>query len=110
MVGNNQRLELLFKLAKLILITPHSNAGIERVFSLVNKNKSVGSDRNRLDIEGLLSSILTVKMERPKSQENCYCFKLTKRLLKSAKKEHRLMTSQKENINYYKDITDECRF
>ena len=35
LAGNNQRFELLFKVAKLILITPHSNAGIERVFNLL---------------------------------------------------------------------------
>ena len=34
LAGSNQRFELLFKLTKLILITPHSNVGIERVFSL----------------------------------------------------------------------------
>ena len=87
LVGNSQRFELLFKAAKLILIRPNSNAGIERVFSLVDKNKSAGSDRNRLDIEGSLSSILAVKMERPESQEQCYCcFKPSERLLNSAKK------------------------
>ena len=68
------------------MITPHSNAGIERVFSLVNKSKSAGSDRNRLDIEGSLSSIPAVKMERPESQEKYYCFKPSERLLNSAKK------------------------
>ena len=83
---NNQRFELLFKVAKLILIIPHSNAGIERVFSLVNKNKSAGSDMNQLDIEGSLSSILAVKMERPESQEKCYYFKPSDELLNSAKK------------------------
>ena len=67
-------------------ITPHSNVGIERVFSLVEKNKSAGSDRNRLDIEGSLLSILAVKMERPESQEKCYCFKPSDELLNSAKK------------------------
>ena len=85
LAGNNQRFELLFKVAKLILITPHSNAGIERVFNLVN-NKFAGSDRNQLDIEGSLSSILAVKMERPESQEKCYCFKPSDELLNSAKK------------------------
>ena len=35
LAGNNQRFELLFKVAKLILITPHSNAGIERVILLI---------------------------------------------------------------------------
>ena len=77
---------MLFKVAKLILITSHSNAGIDRVFSLVNKNKSAGSDRNKLDIELSLSSILAVKMERPESQEKCYCFKSSDELLNSAKK------------------------
>ena len=37
--GNNSRFHLLFQMAKLILITPYSNARIERVYSLVNKNK-----------------------------------------------------------------------
>ena len=36
-VGNNNRFQLLFHVAKLVLITPQSNAGIEKVFSLVNK-------------------------------------------------------------------------
>ena len=85
LAGNNQRFELLFEVAKLILKTPHSNVGIERVFSLVNKNKSADMDRNKLDIEGSLSSILAVKMELPESQENCYCFKPSDELLNSTK-------------------------
>lgn len=108
MVRNNQRLELLLKVAKLILITRHSNAGIERVFSLVNKIMPVGTGIDW--IEGLLSSIFTVKMELLESQENCYCFKLSKRLLKSAKKQHIPLASQKDNTNYHKDISDECHF
>ena len=86
LAGNDQRFKLLFKIAKVILITPHSNAGTERVFSLVNKNKSAGSNRNRLDIEGSLSSILANTMERPESQEKCYCFKSSDEVLNSAKK------------------------
>ena len=83
---NNQRFELLSKVAKLALITPHSKTGIERVFSLVNKNKSAGSDRNRLDNEGSQFSILTFKTERPESQEKYCCFKPSERLLNSAKR------------------------
>ena len=86
LAGNNQGFELLFKVAKLILITLHSDVGIERVFSLVNKNKSAGSDRNNLDNEGSLSSILAVKMQQPEFQEKCYCFKPSDELLNSAKK------------------------
>ena len=40
---------------------PHSDAGIEHMYALANKNKADGTDRNRLDIEGFLSSILAVK-------------------------------------------------
>ena len=100
LVGDNQRFELLFKVAKLILITPHCNAGIERVFCFVNKYKPAGSDRNRLDIEGLLSSILAVKIKRTEFQEKCYWFKPSERLLSTAIKEHILITSQKGNTNY----------
>ena len=61
--ASNQCFKLLFRVARLMLIIPHSNAGIERIFSLVNKNKSEGSDSKRLDIEGSLSSILSVKLD-----------------------------------------------
>ena len=86
LAGKNQRFELLFKVAKVILITLHSNAGIERIFSLVSKNKSAGSDSNRLNIEGSLPSILAVQMERPESEEKRYCFKPSDELFNSAKK------------------------
>ena len=41
------------------------NAGIERVYSLVNKSKNYGSDRNRMDIDGSLLAILAVKLDQP---------------------------------------------
>ena len=66
-VGPNYRFKLLFEVARIALTISHSNAGIERLFSLVNKNKNEGSDRNRFDIGGSLSSILTVNLERPES-------------------------------------------
>ena len=108
LAGNNQRFELLFEVAKLTLITPHSNTGIERVFSLVNKNKSAGSDRNQLDIEGSLSSILAVKMERTESQEKCYCFKPFDELLNSARKATNTYSKSKKtylsfHILFFKD-------
>ena len=70
-VGNNFRFHNLIEVAKIVLITPHSNAGIERVYSLMNKNKSEGSEKNRLDIDGSLSSILAVKLDRPESSFKC---------------------------------------
>ena len=47
------------------MVVPHSNAGIEHVYALVNKNEIEGSDRNRLDIVGTSSSILAVKSDQP---------------------------------------------
>ena len=76
----------MFEVAGIVLTIPHSNVGVERVFSLVNKNKNESSDRNRLDIEESLSLILTVKLERPESKEKCYLRKLDKELLRNAKK------------------------
>ena len=49
--------------------TPHTEAEIERVHSLVNKNKPEGSDRNRMDPDGLLSSMLGVKLGRPAGKQ-----------------------------------------
>ena len=85
-VGNNYRFRLLFNVARLVLVTPHSNAGIERVYALVNKNKAEGSDRNRLDIERSLSSILAAKLDQPEAFFKCYDFKPDAKLLAEAKK------------------------
>ena len=38
LIGSDYRFCNLFNVARLVLVTPHSNAGIERVYSLVNKN------------------------------------------------------------------------
>ena len=38
---------------------PHSNAGEERIFSLINKNKT--PSRSSLKLDGTLSSLITVK-------------------------------------------------
>ena len=84
--ASNIRFKLLFEVAKLVLIVPHSTASIEHVFLIVNKNKSETSDRNRMDIEKTLSSILALKLETPESVSTCYNFKPSKMLLGSAKK------------------------
>ena len=78
------RCHLLFKVARLILIT-HSNA--ERFYSLVNKNKPENSQRNRLDIEGSLSSILVVKLDRPECFTKCHDFKPSAKLLTKPKRQ-----------------------
>ena len=65
----------MFIVANLALVTPHSNAGIGRVYSIVNKNRAESSDRNKLDVERSLYAILAVKMDQPKSFSKYYNFK-----------------------------------
>ena len=50
----------LSKVAKLVLVIPHSNAEEERLFSMVHKNKT--AFRPSLDPKGTLSSLLTMKL------------------------------------------------
>ena len=69
---------LLFKVAKLVLVLPHSNNGEERVFSMVRKNKTTFHSSLEFNT---LGSILTVKL----SSEDAIHFKPDKELLKSAK-------------------------
>ncbi|XP_073727861.1 uncharacterized protein [Misgurnus anguillicaudatus] len=59
----------LSKIAKLVLVLPHSNADAERVFSMVGLNKT--KTRNSLALDGTLSSIMMVKMASIEPQ----CFK-----------------------------------
>ena len=90
LVGYNSRFHLLFQVAKLIFITPHSNSEIKRVYSLVNKTKRQGTEHNRLDIKVSFPSILAVKLDRHESKFACYNFRPDESLLLSAKKATRL--------------------
>ena len=78
------RFRPIFKFAKIILVTPHSNTGIEYVYSIVNKNKFENSDCNHLDVNRSLSSILAVKLDRPESDQK-YDFHPNKKLIKDDK-------------------------
>ena len=96
MVGNNERFSLLFKGGLVVLLTPHSNASIERVVFLVNKNKSEGSDSSRLGIEGSLLSILVVKLDGSESVSSCLDYDPDEKLLQ---------TTKKVAVNYNKRVT-----
>ena len=63
--GDNFRFKLLFKVENVVLITTHSNAGMEQVYCLVIKNKPEKSGRNRVEINGTLLFVLCVKLGRP---------------------------------------------
>ena len=74
------RFSHLSKIAMLVLIIPHSNGEEERVFSMVCKNKT--AFRPSLDLKGMLSSILTIKLAHT---EATHQFEPNKELLKTAK-------------------------
>ena len=63
--GDNFWFKLLFKVENVVLITTHSNAGMEQVYCLVIKNKLEKSGRNRVEINGTLLFVLCVKLGRP---------------------------------------------
>ena len=85
LLGGESHFGLLFRVACIVLITHHSNGGIEKVYSLVNKNKRVGSERSRLDIDGSLASIIVVKLDRPVSIKKCYEYVPSDELMSKAK-------------------------
>lgn len=72
--------DLLFKVAEVIMTIPHSNAGEEQIFSLINKNKT--PSRSSLNLDGTLSSIITVKTHIDKPLE----WKPSRSVLDKAKK------------------------
>ena len=76
---------MLSKVALLVLTIPHSNAGEERVFSMIKKNLT--SLRSCLDQEETLGSIMTIKMESLNSPEG---INLPPNVLKAAKSATRL--------------------
>ena len=63
--GDNFRFKLLFKVENVVLITTHSNAGMEQVYCLVIKNKPEKSGRNHVKINETLLFVLCVKLGRP---------------------------------------------
>lgn len=70
----------LASIAKLVLVLPHSNADAERVFSVVGLNKT--KSRNRLALDGTLSSIMTIKMA---GLEPCFKWEPSSTLIKASK-------------------------
>lgn len=85
-VVNNYRFRLLFNLTRLVIVAPNSIAGIERVYDLVNKDKSGSSGRNSLDIERTLSSILAVTLDQPEAFSKRYEFTPDVKLISETKK------------------------
>ena len=78
-----EKLPNLSKVALGVLTIPHSNAGEERVFSTIRKNKT--DFRSNLDLRSSLSSIMTIKMNKPEDLLTCHRFKPSKNLLSKCK-------------------------
>lgn len=68
--GGQLTFQKLSKVAQFVLVIAHSNAGDERVFSMVWKNKT--GFRSSLSLTGIISSLLTVKMRHPESVQSCF--------------------------------------
>ena len=81
----------------MVLTIPHSNAGEERVFSVIHKIKH--DDRGKLQMQGTLSSLIYVKLNFP--EKPCYKFHLSPQLLKSAKK---LLIITKKYVDIHQKI------
>ena len=75
------RFQKLSQVALLVLILPHSNAEEERVFSMINKNKT--KFRPSLKLDGTLSSIITIKLA---NEMPCYLYEPEESVLETAKK------------------------
>jgi len=76
-----QRFMKLCRIAKLVLVIPHSNVGEERVFSMVRKNKT--PFRPSLSLDKTLPSLLTVKLA---TEEPCHKFEPTSSVIEQAGK------------------------
>ena len=78
-----EKLPNLSKVALAVLTIPHSNAGEERVFSMIRKNKT--DFRSNLDLRKSLSSIITIKMNKLANLLPCHRFKPSNSLLTKCK-------------------------
>ena len=58
--------KVLPRIAVIVLVLPHSNASLERLFSVIRKNKT--DMRSSLKLDGTLSIILSMKTHNPKSR------------------------------------------
>ena len=66
-----------------LLTIPHSNAAEERVFSMINKNKT--QFRSTLDLGKSLNSIILMKANSPEGLVPCHMKKFSEELLRKCK-------------------------
>ena len=74
----------LQNVAELVVVLPHSNAGEERLFSMVRKNRT--DSRSSLKLKGTLSNLLAMKLQYPEDTSPCFKFNPDENLISAAKK------------------------
>ena len=81
---SKKRFCYLAKVAEPVLILHHSNAGEERLFSMVRKNKT--DRRSSLKLDGTLSNLMSMKLHYPETTTPCHKWNPEEELLKNTKK------------------------
>ena len=67
------KLPLLSRIALCVLVVPHRNAGEERIFSMITKNKT--NFQSHLQLRGSLNSVTRIKKSVPESLTVCHKWK-----------------------------------
>ena len=62
--------KVLPRIVVIVLVLPHSNASLKRLFSIIRKNKT--DMQSSLKLDGTLSSILSMKTHNPESITLCF--------------------------------------
>lgn len=91
------------KLADIVLALPHSNADVERVFSMCSDIKT--KKRNQF-ISSTISALLRVKIDMKNCNSNCMTFPIDKKLIHDYNK-NVYAYKNKENNN---TIQEDCIF
>ena len=78
------RFKVLPRIAVIVLVLPHSNASLERLFSIIRKNKT--DMRSSLKLDGTLCSILSIKTHIPESITPCFKWRPDQDLLELSRK------------------------
>ena len=82
---------LLFKVAQTVMTIPHSNAGEERIFSLINKNKT--PSHSSLQADETLSLLMVMKTHI----EDPLLWKPMKAMVDKAKRSTKLRNEKHRN-------------
>lgn len=82
--SSTRRFRYLMKVAELVLVLSHSNAGEERLFSMVCKNKT--DSRSALRLDGTLSNLLAMKLQYPEATTPCFKWNPNKAFLSTSRK------------------------